>query len=306
MNPAPITVERDLGLSGRIAQSRQERMMRSDGSFNIERLGENFWESLTIYQHLLCARWPVFWLYVLCAYGAVNLLFAALFVAAGPDAIQGGEPGAHWYNAIFFSVQTMATIGYGQMTPRGTLANLLVSLEALVGLMGFALATGILFARFSRPTAHILRSAQAIIAPYQDKTALMFRIANGRRSQLIEIRATVTLSRMEGDKRRFHQLTLERAQVNLLPTQWVIVHPIDAESPLFGLDDAAIHASDPEVFVMISALDEAFSQQVHTRFSYADEEIVYGAKFRDVFGTTAKGVVSIDLSRLSEIDRVKV
>lgn len=280
--------------------------MRSDGSFNIERLGENFWESLTVYQHLLCARWPVFWLYVLLAYAAMNLLFASLFVAAGPDAIQGGEPGATWHNAIFFSVQTMATIGYGQMTPRGTWANLLVSLEALVGLMGFALATGILFARFSRPTAHILRSGQAIIAPYQDKTALMFRIANGRRSQLLEIRATVTLSRMEGEKRKFYSLPLERSEVVLLPTQWVIVHPIGEASPLFGLSEAEILASDPEVFVMISALDEAFSQQVHARFSYADREIVYGAKFRDVFGTSEKGVVTIDLSRLSEIERVGV
>jgi len=227
MNPAPVPVERDLGLSGRIAQSRQERMMLSDGTINIERIGENFWESLTVYQHLLCARWPVFWLYILCAYAAMNLLFATLFVAAGPDAIQGGEPGARWHNAIFFSVQTMATIGYGQMTPRGTLANLLVSLEALVGLMGFALATGILFARFSRPTANILRSAQAIVAPFQGKTALMFRIANGRRSQLIEIRATVTLSRMEGDKRKFHQLALERSQVMLLPTHgWSYIQSI--------------------------------------------------------------------------------
>lgn len=278
--------------------------MLADGSLNIVRKGERFWESLTLYQHLLAARWPVFWGYILLAYALINLLFASLYVAAGPDAISGGEPGATWHNAIFFSVQTIATIGYGQMTPRGTIANLLVALEALTGLMGFALATGILFARFSRPTAHILRSDRILIAPYRGITALMFRIANGRRSQLLEVHATVTLSRVEDGKRRFHQLALERASVVLLPTQWVIVHPIDSSSPLAGLDPAAIQASDPEVFVMISAVEETFSQTVHARFSYADHEIVHGARFTDIFGATPTGVVTIDLSRLSEFERV--
>jgi inward rectifier potassium channel len=304
MNPAPPQTDSDLGLSGRIAQSKQERMMLPDGSLNIVRLGERFWESLTLYQHLLRVRWPVFWLYVLLAYAGVNAIFASLYVAAGPDAISGGEAGARWHNAIFFSVQTIATIGYGQMTPRGTVANLLVALEALVGLMGFALATGILFARFSRPTANILRSSRMLVSPYKDITALMFRIANGRRSQLIDVHATVTLSRMEDGQRKFHQLALERASVMLLPTQWVIVHPIGPASPLWGLDQAEVHASDPEVFVLISATEESFSQVVHSRFSYADNEIVFGARFAGIFGATADGVVTMDLKRLSAIEPV--
>jgi len=278
--------------------------MLADGSLNIVRLGERFWEALTPYQHLLGASWPVFWLSVLMGYAAVNLIFASLYVWAGPDAISGGEPGAPWHNAIFFSVQTIATIGYGQMTPKSTLANVLVAVEALLGLMGFALATGILFARFSRPTAHILRSARMLVAPYKDIRALMFRIANGRRSQLIDIKATVTLSRVEDGRRKFYQFALERPSVVLLPTQWVIVHRIDESSPLWGLDEAAILSSDPEVFVMISATEESFSQTVHSRYSYADREIVYGAKFADIFGATPDGVVTVDLSRLSEYDRV--
>jgi inward rectifier potassium channel len=304
--------QRDLGLSGRIAQSRQKRIMRPDGSLNVVRLGQSFWQSLNIYQHLLTVAWSRFLLYVLLVYAAANVIFASLYVAAGPGAIQGGAGAdihSPWLNALFFSVQTIATIGYGQMTPNGTLANSLVAFEALTGLMGFALITGILFARFSRPSALVLRSQVAVVAPYRGQTGLMFRIANGRSSQLIDVKATVTYSwmdRADSDHavRRFQQLPLERDRVALLPTQWILVHPIDDRSPFAGLDQAQILSADPEVFVTISATDETFSQLVHTRFSYADEDIVHGAKFADVFGTTADGVLTINLSKISDFDRV--
>jgi inward rectifier potassium channel len=302
--------DRDLGLSGRIAQSTQKRIMRPDGSLNIVRLGQGFWESINVYQHMITVSWPRFFVYVFIFYVIANAIFAGLYVAAGPGAIQGGEPNATWHNAIFFSVQTIATIGYGQMTPKGTMANSLVAFEALTGLMGFALITGILFARFSRPSALILRSNVALIAPYKgDRTALMFRIANGRVSQLIDVKATVTYSWMDHSAegrpvRRFHQLPLERESVVLLPTQWVVVHPIDEKSPFYSRTQEQILEADLEVFVALSALDETFSQIVHSRFSYADTDIVCGAKFADLFGTTADGVVSIDLSKISDYDSV--
>jgi inward rectifier potassium channel len=305
---------RDLGLGGRIGQSRQNRIMRPDGSLNVVRTGHSFWQSLNLYQHLLTVAWPKFFLYVLGVYVTANLIFASLYLAAGPGAIQGAAADgltARWEDALFFSVQTLATIGYGQMTPHGTIANALVALEALAGLMGFALITGILFARFSRPSALVLRSNVAVVGPYQGGTALMFRIANGRVSQLIDLRATVTYSWMDRSDpsrqiRRFRQLPLERDTVALLPTQWIVVHPIDDRSPLAGFDQQQILEADPEVFVAIAATDETFSQTVYTRFSYADAEIVHGAKFTDLFGTTPDGVVTVDLARLSEFDRVKL
>lgn len=283
--------------------------MRHDGSVNVVRLGHGFWQSLNVYQHLLTMSWPRFLASVVGLYLVANVLFATLYLVAGPGAIRGGDPDAPWHNAFFFSVQTIATIGYGQMTPQGTVANALVALEALTGLMGFALITGILFARFSRPSALILRSRVAIVAPYGRGTGLMFRIANGRTSQLIDVKLVVTYSGMErtGDGRlvrRFRQLSLERDQVALLPTQWVVVHPIDEKSPFAHRTQEDILAADPEVFVTVSALDETFSQTVHARFSYADEEIVHGAKFVDLFGTTADGVLTVDLARLSEIERL--
>lgn len=284
--------------------------MRSDGSLNVVRLGGGFWQSLNVYQHLLTVAWPRFFLYVLVFYSAANAFFAALYIAAGPGAIAGGEVGglgARWHNAIFFSVQTIATIGYGQMTPQGTMANTLVAIEALTGLMGFALITGILFARFSRPSALVLHSAVAVIAPYRGKTGLMIRIANGRASQLIDVRVTITYSWMgqtadDRTVRLFHQLPLERDSVVLLPTQWIIVHPIDAGSPLASRSRDELLRDDPEIFVALSAVDETFSQTVHTRFSYADEDIVHGARFTDVYGTTTDGVLTVDVSRLSEVE----
>ena len=308
--PPEETQSRDLGLSGRIAQSNQKRIMRPDGTLNVVRLGHGFWQSLNVYQHMITVTWPRFFLYVLAFYIAANAIFACLYIAAGPGAIQGGEPDSHWHNAIFFSVQTIATIGYGQMTPKGTAANALVAFEALSGLMGFALITGILFARFSRPSAHILRSKVALIAPSQNtRTGLMFRVANGRESQLIDVKATVTYSWMDHPAegrpiRRFRQLPLERDSVVLLPTQWVIVHPIDEASPFYNRTQQQILDADPEVFVSLSATEETFSQTVHTRFSYADTDIVCGGKFTDLFGTTPDGVVSIDLAKLSDFDRV--
>jgi len=302
--PAEQRNEPDLGLSGRIAQSRQKRILRSDGSFDVVRLNHGFWQSINVYQHMVTVSWPRFFLYVFIFYVIANAIFASLYIAAGPGAIQGGEPGSPWHNAVFFSVQTIATIGYGQMTPQGTIAHSLVAIEALSGLMGFALITGILFARFSRPSAHIVRSNIALIAPYRDITAFMFRIANGRQSQLLDIKATVTYSWMDLSEsarpiRRFRQLPLERDSVVLLPTQWVIVHPIDAKSPFFARNQKEILAADPEIFVALSAMDETFSQTVHARFSYAHTDIVHGAKFTDLFGATPDGIVTIDLAKIS-------
>jgi len=296
--------ERDLGLSGRIAQSRQKRIMRPDGTFDVVRLGHGFWQSINVYQHMVTVSWPLFFLYSFIFYVIANGFFATLYIAAGPGAIQGGEPGAPWHNAIFFSVQTIATIGYGQMTPKGTFANSLVAIEALTGLMGFALITSILFARFSRPSAHIIRSNVALIAPYRDSTGFMFRVANGRQSQLLDLKVTVTYSWMEFSDpnrpiRRFHQLPLERDNVGLLPTQWVIVHPIDASSPFFARTQAELLDADIEIFVAFSAMDETFSQAVHVRFSYAGSDIVFGAKFTDLYGATPEGVVTIDLSKIN-------
>ena len=263
------------------------------------------------YHALLTTSWPRFFLVVAAGYFAANLVFAFAYLACGPDALEGARATTllgRFEDAFFFSVQTLATIGYGRMSPAGRVPNLLVTVEALVGLMGFALATGLLFARFSRPTARIVFSDRAVVAPFRGGTALMFRLANERSSQLTEVSATVSVSRLEetpdGRVRRFHELRLDRAKVVFLPLHWVVVHPIDETSPLFGVSADGFRRSEAEILILLSGIDETFSQTVHARSSYRAEEVVWGARFADMFLRTGDGLVGVDMRKLHDIEPV--
>ena len=304
---------RDLGLDGRIAEQSQVRVLNKDGSFNVARLGLSLRDFIHPYHRLLTVSWPGFFALVTAAYLAINVLFACAYLLCGPGALSGvsaATAAGRFWDAFFFSVQTLATIGYGKMTPEGLAANSLVAIEALAGLLGFAFATGLLFARFSRPMAGILFSPAAIVSPYRGGTGLMFRVANGRSNELTEVQATVNLSRWETvdgvRRRKFHVLALERAKVTFLPLQWVVVHPIDESSPLFGINQETFAASEPEILILMSAMDETFSQLVHARSSYLIQEIVWGAKFRDIYETTGDGRLAINVRRLGEADRISL
>ena len=193
-------IDRDLGIGTRAGLSRQ-RFLSRDGSFNVRRLGLSPLRSLSVYHAMLTMSWPRFFTVMVSSFFAVNILFALGYLACGENALSGVTDQSLWGRAqasFFFSVDTVATIGYGSISPQSLAANLLVTVEALVGLGGFALATGLLFSRFSRPEAHVAFSDRAVIAPYGDGHALMFRVVNERESQLIEVQATVNLGRNEG------------------------------------------------------------------------------------------------------------
>ena len=304
-------VNQDLGFGGRVARESRKRFLNRDGSFNVERKGLSFFRSLNLYHLVLTVSWARFYLFFASGYFLVNLVFAALYYLCGEGALEGSTarmPVERFEEGFFFSVQTLATIGYGRLSPHGHAANILVALEALFGLGGFALVTGLLFARFSRPEARLLFSEQAVVAPFRGATGLMFRIANARTSQLLEVQATVTLTRLEtvaGQRtRRFYELPLERKKVLFFPLHWVVVHPIDAESPLFGVEGKDLASSDAEVLVYLTAFDETFSQNVHARSSYKFYEVVVGARFADMFERRDDGAPAIDLRRLSVIEPV--
>lgn len=287
--------------------------MNRDGSFNVVRGGLAWRDFLHPYHRLLTMSWGRFFLLVAVAYLAINLVFALAYLACGPGALSGGESpdlAGRLSHAFFFSVQTLATIGYGKITPEGLAANMLVSVEALAGLLGTALATGLLFARFSRPSAKVIFSDVAVLAPYKDGTALMFRIANGRNSELTDARVLVTLSREElnGGKRtrKFHELALERTKVMFLATQWVVVHPIGEASPLWGVSEDEFRASAAEILILLTAMDETFSQTVLTRSSYRESEVIWGAKFRDIYENHPSSGVYLDVNRLGEVDRMEL
>ena len=246
----PREETQDFGLGRRLAdQSR--RMLNRDGTFNVAREGSPFFQAFSPYHALLSISWPRFYAVVVAAYLTTNVVFATAFVLCGPQALHGGEgttPAGHAIDAFFFSVQTLATIGYGRLSPSGLAANVLVAVEAFVGLLGFAMATALAFARFSQPRAKVLFSDRAVIAPYRGITAFQFRTMNARKSQLVEVEAKVMFSRMEVHEgrrtRRFHPLTLEREKVTFFPIQWVVVHPIDERSPLRRSERTARQSND--------------------------------------------------------------
>lgn len=307
--PTPVE-ERDLGFGSVVAQESRQRLLNPDGSFNVRRAGLSFWSSLSLYQTLIHLSWPRFILLGAALYVVANTLFGAAFAALGPYAlVQEGHPaGGHFLAGFFCSVQTFGTIGYGHISPEGAAANLLVTLESVTSLISVALATGLVFARFSRPTARIVFSRNALIAPYQGITALEFRVANARSSQIIELEAKLTASLWEtvdGVRvRRFHVLRLERNRVVFFPLSWTVVHPIDENSPLYGMTEQELLAAEAEFLVLLTGIDETFAQAVHARSSYRADEVVWQARFASVFRRAEEGEeLTVDLRRLHDYER---
>jgi inward rectifier potassium channel len=302
----------DLGFGSVVAGESRQRLVNKDGTFNVTRKGLNFLTSMSIYHTLISMSWWKFILIASLGYFLMNVCFAFAYVFFGPEALEGLQAAnfiGEFFQAFFFSVQTSSTIGYGHITPGSTVANLLVTLESFVGLLGLALVTGLVFARFSKPTAKILFSENAIIAPYKNMTAFEFRITNARDNQILELRAQVHFSRMEDKegkrKRSFYKLSLERDQVPFFPLSWTIVHPIDKESPLYRMTHGDLIHDDAEFMILLTGLDDTFNQIVYARSSYKPEEILFGARFGNIYENLhGKGPITVDISRLSVIERV--
>jgi inward rectifier potassium channel len=308
-SPQQERLNQDLGLGGKLSERSHARLLNRNGSFNVRRNNFGPFHPYNVYHTLVSLPVPRVLLLMVAGYIATNLLFATMYWLAGPDAIAGAasSPLARFEDCVFFSVQTLATIGYGKLVPNTRAANVLVAVEALVGLLGFAILSALLFARFARPTAKIRFSSHAVIAPYQNGWALMFRLVNLRNHDLTDVHAVVSFARWADEKgtrrRRFDQLVLERDFIIFMPLHWVVVHPITDTSPLRGLTAEALAGADPEVVCLITADDETFAQTVHARSSYDKADIVWGARFRDMYLPDADRV-TIDLGRLSDFDAV--
>jgi inward rectifier potassium channel len=302
-------LNQDLGLGGKMSERSRARLVNRDGTFNVRRNDLNPFHPFNVYHTLLSLPIPRLLALMAAGYVVTNMFFAMLYWLLGREALAGAatSPLARFEDCVFFSVQTLATIGYGKLVPNTPAANVLVALEALVGLLGFAVLSGTLFARFTRPTAKISFSRNAIIAPYRDGWGLMFRLVNLRSHDLTDVHAVVTFAHWVEEhgarRRRFHQLALERDSIIFMPLHWVIVHPIDAKSPLRGLSTMSLVDADPEVICLISADDETFAQRVHAKTSYDKSDIIWGARFRDMYLTDADRV-AIDLARLHDFDPV--
>jgi inward rectifier potassium channel len=309
--PQPLSPEelRDLGFGSRVARESRQRLLNRDGSFNVYRRGLSFFGRLDAFHALLTMSWKTFFGLSFAFFLGINALFAIGFALCGPDALLGvpeqGFPD-RLPGAFFFSVETFTTVGYGNIAPQNLAADVLMTVDAFVGLLATALVTGLFFARFSRPVAAIAFSSRAVIAPYRGGNALMFRMVNQRRSELSSLEARVVLALAEERAgiraRRFHNLRLERPTVAFFPLAWTVVHPIDDESPLRDLGGEELEDREAELLVLITAIDDKLSQTTQARTSYSADEIVCNARFADMFEATGGGPLAIDVGRLDEIE----
>lgn len=296
---------KDLGLGTKA--DKDFRSMNKDGSFNVRRVGQGLGSSWSPFHYLLSLSWTKFTMLVVTNFLAINFFFATIYYLIGMEHMGGSEAETEleqYLDAFFFSVQTYTTVGYGRLSPVGLLTSAVASLEALTGILTVALSTGLLYGRFSKPNAKILYSNNSIIAPYRGITAWEFRMANARDNELVEVEVQVTCSKIEeveGEaKRKFYNLPLERDKINFFPLPWIVVHPIDENSPIFGLTEDEIKKARLEFYVIIKAFDDTFSQTVYSRTSYSGEEILIGARFVNNFSRKENKHTVVELDKLNE------
>jgi len=303
---------KELGF-GTKTSGQKTRLINVDGSFNIQRIEQSKWSSTSTYHALITMPWTKFNLIILSYFVLINLFFAACYYVTGIDGLRGVEgitPLDKFLEAFFFSTQTVSTVGFGRLSPGSHAISTIASIESLIGLLGFAIVTGVIYGRFSRPIARIIFSEKAIIAPFKEATAFQFRIANKmRNSQISDIEARVTFAKLvveNGVKvRRFLPLELEIKKIIFFPMTWTVNHPIDENSPLYGMSSKDLEDADAEFMILLSGFDDTFSQTVTTRFSYTHEEVINGAKFISVFGQNEKGQTVQDLRKISAYELVK-
>ena len=299
--------EDDLGFGSQPVIKNQP-LIRQDGSVNVKRQGLPFFKAYETFHRLITMSWTKFWLLILAGYFVANVLFALIYLAIGVQYLNGAEGTTtyeHFWDAFFFSAQTIATVGYGRISPKGMATNTVAALESMLGLVGFALATGLLYGRFSRPSAKILYSNNLLVAPYlENGRGLMFRLANLRRNTLIDLKIEVIFSYNEDVNgkimRRFYQLDLERTQVSILTLNWTVVHPLDDKSPLKDMTPEDLERTEATFAVLLKAFDDTFAQNVHSRTSYQHHQLVWGARFVPAFDRDQDGRIVLDLSKISE------
>lgn len=297
---------KDLGFGTKITGERV-RLINKDGTFNVRRVGDSFLNSVNWYHRLVVLSWSKFFGIIFLFYFLLNIIFASVYLLIGIEHLEGitsqHQQPAFW-EAFFFSAQTLTTVGYGRISPTGFWANSVAGLEALIGLLLIALATGLFYGRFSRSVPRIRFSKNVVIAPYLDINGLMFRIIHERDNELIDLDVEMTLSCLDtlpsGAKtRKYYPLELERSHVNFFPLNWTLVHPITEDSPLANATEKSLADVDAEFLIMIRAIDETFMQQVHVRFSYHYVELLWGVKFEPMFDTSTQGDITV---RVSDID----
>ena len=290
------------------------RFINRDGKANVIKRGVGLLDRYSWYHTLLEMKRSKFLLILLSIYIGVNLVFAGIYYLIGIDHLAGINSGSALKNfseVFFFSAQTFTTVGYGRISPVGFAASTVSTFEAFLGLLGFAIATGLFYGRFSRPQAFLRFSDKALIAPFRNGTALMFRLVSYKNNALseVEVKVTMAITTEENGKLtdQFFNLPLQLAKIDGLALSWTLVHPITEDSPFIGMSAEDIRNTDIEIMVFVKAFDTIFSNTVVSRTSYISSEIVWGAKFRMMYEPTPdKKKTVLHINQLNEIDKVEI
>jgi inward rectifier potassium channel len=277
--------------------------MTGDGARAVRYVGRGVEAWSDTYHYLLTMPLAAFFATMGGVYLLINTIFGLIYFFVG--GIDHMRPG-NFPDAFFFSVETISTVGYGVMSPRSLPAHLVMTVESFVGIFNLAVATGLLFARISRPTARVMFSLKAVVTPHEGIPTLMFRAANRRRNRIVEAEVSVTLLHdwvtKEGNAiRRFDTLATLRSRTPVFILSWQIMHPIDELSPLLGDTSESLAARNAEILVVVKGLDETFAQTIHARGSYAPDQIVWGAKLADIFTRDEAGMPLIDLTHFHDV-----
>src|SRR6185503_19858386 len=276
---------------GTSATSYGGRFINRDGSYNLRKEGLPFFQRFSIFHTMLNMPTWKFVVVIILFFLTINFLYTCVYWMIGVEGFTGLIATTRWEQfkeMFFFSTETFTTVGYGRVNPVGDGINFVAALEAINGFLSFAVAAGLIYGRFAKPKSHIAFSDCALIAPYQDKMALMFRIVSYKDNHNLsdaEIKVNVAMQVLENEKStyKFYELPLERSRVDTLMMNWTVVHPIDNNSPLLGLAPEDYQTSDVEVYVQVKGFDDVYSTTVIQRTSYIYSEIKFNARFIPMF-----------------------
>jgi inward rectifier potassium channel len=297
----------DIGLGPNYPR-RASRIINKDGTFNVRKKGMRTLK----YQALINMPRTGFYTIMVLAYFGVNLIFTFIYLAVGIDQISNVESAGFFKNllqAFFFSIQTFTTVGYGNLYPASDLVNWLAGVEAMCGWIFFALATGLVYGRFSRPSARILFSDHALMTRKKNGYQFNFRIVNRRPNVLVEMHAKLMLAMdkvKDGNiERVYYSLSLKNPYIHFFPLNWTIIHEVKESSPMYNMTAEELEKTRAEFLILIRAFDETFSQNIHIPFSYTHDEIVWNAAFDSNFHTAEDGYVELDIDKVHDWSRQK-
>ena len=307
-------INNDTGF-GTNASSYGGRFINRDGTYNLRKTGMSFLERFSIYNFMLnLPRWKFIGVILIFFFG-INSLYTSIYLLFGSEQFTGMISVSGWAKIkelFFFSTETFTTVGYGRVNPVGDGANFVAAIEAMSGFLSFAIATGLIYGRFSKPKAYLAFSDYAVVAPYKRISGLMFRFApykDGHALTNVEIKVSIGLKVQENGETnyRYYDLDLERTRVDSLMMNWTVVHPIDEKSPLLGLSEDDMKTADVELYILIRGFDDTFSNIVLSRTSYTYEEIRFNRKFVPMYKESEDGKTTIlELHKLNESIEIKL